>query len=127
MAYIREYNYEMGFAVNGRALPDPAEYSGADSALDASGKRDATGALHRDMVATKHPLKLKWNAMDWDMISDILSQLLEETFQFTYPDPSSRTLKTITAYCGDRDWDVQLITVPARQYVGTLSFSVIEC
>ena len=126
MANVRTYNYEMGFAVNGTPIPDPSEYSGADSALDASGERDATGYLHRDMVATKHPLKLKWSAMDWDMMCTILSMLTGPAFEFTYPDPSTGTSKTMTAYCGDREWNCELITNPSRQYVGTLNFSVIE-
>lgn len=126
MAYIREYNYEMGFSVDGFPLPDPSEYSGIDSALDTQGSRDATGEAHRDMVATKNPIKLKWNALDWDMISEILSHLREEYVTVTYPDPSTRTIRTMTAYAGDRDWDVKLITTPRRQYVGTLSFSLIE-
>lgn len=126
MSNVRTYKYEMGFAVNGTAIPDPSEYSGADSALDASGERDATGYLHRDMVATKHPLKLKWNAMDWTMMCSILSLLTGESFSFTYPDPSTGTSKTMTAYCGDREWNCELIMTPNSEYVGSLSFSVIE-
>lgn len=126
MSAIRNYNYEMGFAINGTAIPDPSEYSGAVSALDAQGSRDMTGELHRDMVATKNPLKLKWDALDWDTISVILSKLTEESFQFTFPDPSTMDLRTMKAYCGDRDWDVKLITIPNRIYVGSLAFSVIE-
>ena len=126
MAAVREYNYEMGFKIDGYPIPDPSEFSGIDSALDASGSRDATGTVHRDMVATKVPVKLKWDALDWDTISDIISRMRNEYMQFTYPDPSTKALRTMTAYCGDREWDVKLITVPARQYVGSLSFSIIE-
>lgn len=123
---IRTYNYLMGFAVDGKPLPDPSEFTGVDSALDASGARDATGLLHREMVATKHPTKLKWNALDWETISEILQMLTGDSFMFTYPDPCTGQLQTIKCYCGDRAWDVKLITNPSRTYIGSLSFSAIE-
>ena len=119
------YTYKMGFAVDGTAIPDPSGFSGADSALDASGERDANGYLHRDMVATKHPLKIEWNALDWGMMMEILPLVKGEQFMFTYPDPCSGEYQTIEAYAGDRAWDVQRI-LDDGTYVGKLSFSVIE-
>lgn len=126
MSNVRTYNYDMGFKVNGTAIPDPSGFSGKDSALDASGDRDASGLLHRDMVATKQPLKIEWAALDWTMISTILPLVSGESFQFTFPDPNDAGgLRTMTAYAGDRDWDVQRI-METGEYVGKLSFSVIE-
>lgn len=123
---VRTYNYSMGFAVDGTPIPDPSAFSGKDSALDASGERDASGYLHRDMVATKQPLKLEYSAIDWDMISTILSLTKNESCQFTFPDPNTPgETRTMTAYVGDRDWDVQLI-METGEYVGKLSFSAIE-
>ena len=123
---VRTYKYDMGFEVNGSPIPDPSGFSGKDSALDASGERDASGTLHRDMVATKQPLKLEYSALDWGMIRSILSKLTGESFQFTFPDPNAEgSPRTMTAYVGDRDWDVQLI-METGEYVGKLSFSVIE-
>lgn len=122
---IKPYRYQMGFEVDGTPIPDPSEFSGADSALDASGERDANGYLHRDMVATKHPLKIGWNALDWGMINFILPLVKDESFQFRYPDPSIGTWQTIKAYAGDRAWDVKRILEDGT-YVGSLSFSVIE-
>lgn len=126
MGAVRNYNYKMGFAINGVPIPDPSSFSGKDSALDASGERDATGLLHRDMVATKQPLKMAYTAMDWTTIGVLLRMMRGESFQFTFPDPYSGQLRTMKAYVGDRDWDVQLIMNPTEEYVGSLSFSVIE-
>ena len=126
MAMIRDYSYKMGFKINGTAIPDPSGFSGADSSLDASGERDATGELHRDMVATKRHLKLKFNSWDFEMITRLLTLTRGEEFQFTYPDPSSNCEPTtIRAYAGDRDWDVTQST-PFGGYIGNLAFSVIE-
>ena len=122
---LREWHYDMGFTVDGTPIPDPSTFSGADSALDASGERDANGYLHRDMVATKHPLKIDWNALDWGTINEILPLVKGESFMFTYPDPCSGTMQTIKAYAGDRAWNVTRIMEDGT-YVGSLSFSVIE-
>lgn len=118
-------NYKMGFAVNGTAIPDPSKFSGAESALDTSGERDATGMLHRAMVATKHPLKIEWNLLEWSMIQRILGLVRGESFQFTYPDPANG-LTTIKAYAGDRAWEATLYNPDTGAYHGPLSFSVIE-
>ena len=122
---VRDYRYTMGFAVDGQPIPDPAGFSGSDSALDTSAERDANGLLHRAMVATKHPLKIEWRHIEWDMITSILKKVAGESFQFTYPDPSTGSQSTRTCYAGDRSWNC--VWAPAdRTYIGMLSFSVIE-
>lgn len=120
----RDYKYQMGFAINGTPIPDPSAFSGKDSALDSEGGRDANGLLHRKMVATKHPVKIEYHNFDWSMIQTIMGMMLDERFQFTYPDPRTG-LTTITAYCGDRDWDC-VKADSTKGYLGNLSFSVIE-
>ena len=120
---IRDYIYTMGFAVNGIPIPDPSAFSGAVSDLDASGERDATGELHRDRVATKIPIKLKFNNWDWEMITDLLRRISGDSFQFTYPNPTTGQLSTDKRYAGDRDFDMVLKTNVG--YIGNLSFSAI--
>lgn len=125
MSALREYRYAMGFKVDGQPIPDPAAFSGSDSSLDTSAERDANGMLHRAMVATKHPLKIEWRHIEWHMITDILTRVVGESFQFTYPDPSTGTLSTRKCYAGDRAWTC--VWAPENKtYIGTLSFSVIE-
>ena len=118
------YRYEMGFMIGETAIPDPMSFSGAVSDLDTMGKRDATGYLHRAMVATKHPLKLKYENIPWSLIQTICSLMASPKFQFTYPDPAVGT-QTIDAYVGDREWEV-VAAVPDCEPIGSLSFSVIE-
>ena len=117
--------FGMGFAINGLAIPDPTGFSGAESDLDTMGERDATGYLHRNMVATKHPLKLEYSNVPWDWITDLCPLLRHDKFQFTYPDPWSGGFSTIDAYVGDRDFEC--VWAPENGiYIGTLKFSVIE-
>ncbi len=118
------YNYDMGFKVNNTRIPDPTKFSGKVSDLDTMGKRDANGLLHRNMVATKHPLKLEYENIEWSMIQSICALMASDSFSFTYKDPAKGT-KTITAYVGDRDWEV--ISAPSSgKKIGNLKFSVIE-
>lgn len=134
-AIVRKYSYRMGFQVNGSRIPDPAVFTGKASALDTSGKRDATGTLHRAMVATKHPLKLEYHGITFDMMENIMGKMRGESFLFTFPDPLEGSI-TIKAYVGDRDWETAMAktTVEAgtddkewkRGWLGNLSFSVIE-
>lgn len=118
------YRYEMGFMIGTTAIPDPKEFTGAVSDLDTMGKRDATGLLHRCMVATKHPLKLKYENIPWSLIRQLCSLMASDQFSFTYPDPAVG-VQTITAYVGDREWSV-VAAAPGCEPIGNLNFSVIE-
>jgi len=122
------YRWELGFEIDGVLIPDPTKFSGAHSALDLSGKRDANGLLHRQMVALKSPLKIGWSNMDRDMICGILDLVKGESFSFKYPDPVTGAMNTRTCYAGDRSWEfTQMVNEYGRQkYMGSLEFSVIE-
>ena len=128
---VRTYNYSMGFKVNGVAIPDPAVYTGKASALDTEGGRDATGTLHRNMVARKHPLKLEYHGIDFEMMQSIMNKMTGSSFQFTFPDPAEGLI-TITAYVGDRDWETMMAMDSVsngnwkKRWYGNLSFSIIE-
>lgn len=133
MAIVRGYSYRMGFQIDGSPIPDPSVFTGAASALDTSGGRDATGTLHRAMVATKHPLKLEYHSITFDVMENIMSKMRGDSFQFTFPDPLEGYI-TIKAYVGDRAWETQAAqnqvqeqsTTWKRSWLGNLSFSVIE-
>lgn len=117
--------YGMGFSINGQAIPDPTAFSGAESDLDTMGERDATGYLHRNMVATKHPLKLEYKNVPWEWIMDLCPMLRHDKFQFTFPDPWNGGFTTIDAYVGDRDFECTWAP-EGGMYIGSLKFSVIE-
>ena len=135
MAIIRDYNYKMGFEVNGVPIPDPAVFTGKASALDSSGARDANGLLHRCMVATKHPIKMEYHGISWTMMREIMGKMTGQSFQFTFPDPKDGLI-TITAYVGDRDWETHMAPATVNRsggvdnwmndWYGDLKFSVIE-
>ena len=126
-----EYRYTMGFKINDVPIPDPAVFTGAESDLDTMGERDATGYLHRNMVATKHPLKLEYHNIEWRMILEICGMLRHDKFQFTFPSPFDfgdngyDGAKTIDAYVGDRDFEAVWCS-PFHTWLGNLKFSVIE-
>ena len=85
MADYPSYRYTMGFAVGSTAIPDPHVFTGAVSDLDTLGKRDATGYLHRNRVATKHPIKLEYHGIPWELIETICGLLTGDKFSFTRP------------------------------------------
>lgn len=132
-AYVRGYSYKMGFKINGNQIPDPSVFSGKASALDTDGGRDATGTLHRAMVATKHPLSLEYHSITYDVMESIMTLMKGESFNFTFPDPLDGLI-TIKAYVGDREWETQSAgatpkaknTAWKQEWMGDLKFSVIE-
>lgn len=100
---MRNYNYKMGIKVGSVKLPDPSEWNYQVGDLDTSGKRDATGLLHRAYVATKINYEFKWNALDWEMLQIILAAVQHEKFTLTAPDPRNFNEKyTKQYYVGDR-------------------------
>lgn len=122
---MRQYTYNIGFAVDGTPLPDPSQFSGSSKSLDTSAERDLTGMLHRSYVAMKVTTKLEWQNIDWGMIQTILTLVNKPQFQFTFPDPNTGALRTATCYAGDRDWPA--VRLPHEgDWIGSLSFSVIE-
>ena len=133
MHILRDHSYRMGFAVNGSPIPDPAVFTGKASALDTSGGRDAKGTLHRAMVATKHPIKVEYHSITFEMMENIMGKMRGESFLFTFPDPLEGLI-TIKAYVGDRDWETQEARAQSNSkntawkgdWLGNLSFSIIE-
>ena len=117
-------SYSMGFKIDNSPIPNPMGFSGAVSDLDSMGERDATGLLHRDRVATKHPLKMEYKNITWDLVTSICSKMRNDSFQFTYPDPVDGLI-TITAYVGDREWE-DVWSPEDEVWLAHLKFSVIE-
>ena len=119
-------SYNMGFQIGGTNIPDPSAFSGKESDLDTMGERDATGYLHRNRVATKHPINLEYKNIPWSTICEICALMTADKFTFRFPDPfSSNQYKTIDAYVGDRDFTA--VWSPTNGiWIGNLKFSVIE-
>lgn len=118
-------SYIMGFKIDGEAIPDPSSFSGKESDLDTMGERDATGMLHRNRVATKHPLHMEYKNLSWTDIQKLCAKLKKAKFQFEYPDPWNGDTATIYAYVGDRDFTA-VWSPEGGEWIGDLKFSVIE-
>lgn len=119
--------FTLGFKVGDHHLPDPSAYSYTVADLDASGNRDATGLLHRERVGTKRNVELKWSALDWETVQDILQTVDAESFTFTFPCPEARGSYTGTYYVGDRKvGNIMLTGGEWQHYVGELEIHFIE-
>ena len=100
---VIHYNYDMGIKVNNTNIPDPAEWNYQVGDLDTSGKRDATGLLHRAYVATKINYEFTWNGLEWEMLQTLLNAVNTPRFTLKAPDPRSYGGSyTGTYYVGDR-------------------------
>ena len=84
---MRQYKFELGIMVGDVQFPDPSEWTYQVGDLDTSGKRDATGLLHRSYVATKINYEFKWNALEWEMLQRMLTAVQSPKFAMTAPDP----------------------------------------
>lgn len=119
--------YTLGFTIGQTTLPDPTSFGGNESSLDTLGERDATGDLHRNMVAIKHPMQIQWDNIPWNAIVGLCQLMTGESFSFTFPDPFSASLtRTITAYAGDRKFTAVRMAGSRADYLGSLSVSIIE-
>jgi len=99
----RAYKYTMGIVANNVAIPDPSEWNYQVGDLDTSGKRDATGLLHRAYVATKINYEFNWKSLDWEMLQIIVAAVQNQKFTLTAPDPRTfNTMYTGDYYVGDR-------------------------
>lgn len=97
------YKYKMGIKVGTTAIPDPSSWNYQVGDLDTSGKRDATGLLHRAYVATKVNYEFEWKALEWEMLDKIIKLVQTPKFTLTAPDPRNFDKKyTGDFYVGDR-------------------------
>lgn len=118
--------YSLGFKIGNTNIPDPSEFKYTTASLDASAERDVTGTLIRDMVATKHNVGLKWDALSWSRIKSILVLLQSEKFSFSFPSPETGAIYTGTYYVGDRETTAIMLAGSSSDWYGSLSFNLIE-
>ena len=121
---MRQYKYTMGFKVNSTNIPDPSKFTYQVGDLDTSGRRDATGLLHRAYVATKINYELSWNSLDWEMLQTILAAVNTPKFTFKGIDPRTfNTTYTGQYYVGDRKGDAQYY-MPEKDDVAQFSLKL---
>lgn len=87
--------------IGGVDVPTPSELT-VNIYDITEGERDSTGTMHIDLVATKYKVESKWNVLTQQQMTSILNAISAITFNVTFTDPTTGSLKTITAYKGDR-------------------------
>lgn len=118
--------YRMGFKIGDTAIPDPSSFSGRESDLDTMGERDANGYLHRNRVATKHPMSIEYRNIPWKVITPLCQLMMQDKFTFRYPSPFSVSgMVNITAYAGDRNFTA-VWSPEDGEWIGDLKVSIIE-
>lgn len=80
-------------------LPTPSDYQPDIEILENS-TRNALGTLLREIIAYKIKLNCKWNYMTRENYRKLLQIRKMESFECSYYDPESDSIKNITCYCG---------------------------
>jgi hypothetical protein len=89
----------------------PSEFSVDVMDLDdgSTTTRTVDGTLHRDRIAVKRKLNMRWNALTWDVLSELLESVSPVFFEVYYPDPMTGQYETKTFYVGDRQAPVAIV------------------
>ena len=120
-------SYGLGFKIGDTTIPDPSSFSGSESDVDTLGERDANGYLHRNKVATKHPMSLEYSNIPWNAIVQLCQLMTSDKFQFTFPDPfGQNATRQIDAYAGNRQFTAVKMTGTKGEYLGTIKVNIIE-
>lgn len=88
----------------------PREFSVDITDLDdgETSMRTVDGTLHRDRIAVKRKLNMKWSGLDWPTLSQLLQSVSAVFFDVYYPDPMTGQYETKTFYVGDRNAPVAI-------------------
>lgn len=93
------------FNINGFAVKTPisVEWTLSDVSTEDSGRTRQDAKMHKDVVAQKRTLKVKWGNMDWKDAVLITQYCKKKGVQvaLTYPDIMEGTTITKDFYTGD--------------------------
>ena len=111
-------------SVSGVALPTPSEFQ--VGYMDVSkAERNANGTMIIERVATKRKLFITYAYISENDASLILKQIAPTTYTVVYMDPQTRSMKSGSFYCGDRNLGmIDYINGKAR--FKELTFNLIE-
>lgn len=79
-------------------LPTPSDYQPDIEILENS-TRNALGTLLREIIAYKTKLNCKWNYMTREQYQKLLQIRKTKSFECSYYNPETNSMKTITCYC----------------------------
>ncbi|MFT8836854.1 DUF6711 family protein [Liquorilactobacillus satsumensis] len=104
-------------SIGGTQVKAPASLDCIIQDIDAKASRDANGLLHRDRVAVKRKLTLKWGPLTVSECSTLLQAVSGQFFSCTYLDAQDGGLSTRTFYVGDRTTPVYTFNTDLSEYV----------
>ncbi|MCP0886924.1 hypothetical protein LB941_06205 [Ligilactobacillus sp. WILCCON 0076] len=104
-------------SINGVQVKAPASLEVAIQDIDTKASRDANGLLHRDRVAIKRKLTVKWGPLTVSECSMILKAISEQFFSCSYLDPQEGGIVTKTFYTGDRTMPFYTFNPATTEYV----------
>jgi hypothetical protein len=106
----------------------PSEYRVVVSDIDNADTTTRTmdGLLHRDRIAVKRKIEMKWSTIKWDKVSSILTSIQNPFFNVTFPDPVTGSTLTREFYVGDRTAPVALIQPDGTYLWKDMAFNFIE-
>ena len=111
-------------SVSGVALPTPTEFQVAY--LDVSkAERNANGTMIIERISEKRKLFLTYAYITESDASTILTQLAPTSYTVTYMDPLTRSMKSGSFYCGDRNIGM-LDYINGKPRYKELTFNLIE-
>lgn len=112
--------------INGADMPTPTDMICTISDIDSSKSgRSADGIMHRDRIAVKRKLQLKWSFLTPADMSLLLKAVKPIFFACTYPDPEAGTSVSLQFYVGDRTMPIYTIKNGVAGWSG-LEMSFIE-
>lgn len=90
--------------INNTDMPVPTVLQPSIQDLDSEDGtgRNQSGEMFRDRIAIKRKVHCEWGPLTKVEMKTLLSAMSGVSFSLTYPDPLEGSLKTITAYVGDR-------------------------
>ncbi|ETY74762.1 hypothetical protein LFAB_05290 [Lactiplantibacillus fabifermentans T30PCM01] len=103
--------------IGGTAVKAPQSLECIIQDIDAKASRDANGLLHRDRVAIKRKLTIKWGPLTVPECSAILKAVSGQFFSCTYLDAQEGGMVTKTFYVGDRTTPVYTFNPTTTDYV----------
>lgn len=104
-------------AINGAQVKTPASLEVVIQDIDTKASRDSNGLLHRDRVAIKRKLTVKWGPLTVSDCSVILKAISGQFFSCTYLDPEEGGMVTKTFYTGDRTTPFYTFNPATSEYV----------
>lgn len=118
---------EVFMKIDGVSIPCPSTFSwGVQDVSAAESGRTDDAVMHKNRVAQKRKLSVRWNAPDWDASCQIIQAVNPEYIQVEYPDPLDANKHAVrTFYVGDRNALFKCWWI-GNQRMKDLSFDLIE-